>query len=81
MELVIDGRGQVRCIYGEEIDLAVLGQLSIRRASHVEPDSDGRWWADLAPVSGPRLGPFDRRTKALTSETQWLESHWLIQPS
>ena len=77
MELVIDCRGGVRCVYGEEIDLSVLGQVSIRRASHVEPDGDGRWWADLAPVSGPRLGPFGRRTEALASETQWLRTHWL----
>ncbi len=37
MELRIDRQGQVVCIYGEEIDLACLGPLSIRRASHVEP--------------------------------------------
>jgi hypothetical protein len=77
MELVVDSRGQVRCIYGEEIDLRVLGKLSICRASHVEPDSDGRWSADLAPISGPRLGPFDRRTEALASEAQWLQANWL----
>jgi hypothetical protein len=81
MELVIDRRGDVRCVYGEEIDLALLGQLSIRRASHVEPDSDGRWWADLAPVGGPRLGPFDRRTEALACEARWLNVHWLPEPS
>jgi hypothetical protein len=77
MELVVDCRGGVRCVYDEEIDLSLLGQLSIRRASHVEPDPFGRWWADLAPVGGPRLGPFGRRAEALASEAQWLRTHWL----
>ena len=39
-----------------------------RRASHVEPDADGRWWADLSPVAGPRLGPFEVRSAALDAE-------------
>lgn len=61
MQLVIDPLGQVHCLYDETIDLSVLGALDIRRASHVEPDTSGHWWADLAPVGGPALGPFDRR--------------------
>jgi hypothetical protein len=77
MQLVIDRQGNVRCVYGEEIDLAALGQLSIRRGSHVEPDSDGKWWADLSPVKGPRIGPFDRRSDALDAEGAWLEKFWL----
>jgi hypothetical protein len=77
MELRIDPRGQVVCVYGEAIDLAVLGEPSIRRASHVEPDDQGRWWADLAPVGGPRLGPYARRSQALAAEVGWLEAHWL----
>ena len=43
MELLISPSGQARCIYSEEIDLAVLGALSISRGSHVEPDENGRW--------------------------------------
>jgi hypothetical protein len=39
MRLVIDARGVVRCLYGEEIELAALGSLSISRASQVEPDA------------------------------------------
>ena len=41
MQLVIEPGGQVRCLYGETVDLACLGVLSIRRASHVEPDTMG----------------------------------------
>jgi hypothetical protein len=32
-------------------------------------------------VGGPRLGPFDRRTKALACEARWLIVHWLPEPS
>ena len=77
MNLLIDPRGQVHCLYGEAVDLAVLGSLSIRRASHVEPDEQGRWWADLSPVDGPMLGPFEQRSQALEAEAAWLESHLL----
>ena len=39
MELVIDRAGRVSCIYDETLELARLGTLTIRRASHVEPDT------------------------------------------
>lgn len=77
MRLVIEPAGSVRCLYGEAIDLAALGQLAIRRGSHVEPTPDGQWLCDLAPVAGPVLGPFGCRSEALTAEVAWLESHWL----
>ena len=74
MLLQIDPQGQITCLYSEAIDLSALGELSIQRASHVEPDEHGQWWADLAPVSGPRLGPFARRSEALQAERIWLEN-------
>jgi hypothetical protein len=77
MDLVVRSSGQVRCIYDELIDLNTLGTVAIRRASHVEPDDQGRWWADLKPVDGPTLGPFTLRSDALAAERRWLESHWL----
>ena len=80
MHLVIDAQGTVRGVYAEAIDLSRLGDLSIRRASHVEPDAQGRWWADLAPVGGPTLGPFNRRSEALTAELAWLQDHWFGEP-
>jgi hypothetical protein len=79
MDLVIDRTGQVRCIYAEAIDLATLGQPVIRRASHVEPDGEGRWSADLRPVAGPVLGPFHHRSEALAAESAWLHAHWLLR--
>ena len=81
MQLVITPEGTGRCVYGEEIDLHALGRLAIARGSHVEPGNDGRWYADLSPVEGPCLGPFNRRTAALVAEVNWLESNWLTRPS
>ena len=75
MELVVDAGGDVRCIYGEELDLREIGKLQITRASHVEPDRDGFWWADLGPVAGPVLGPFKNRAEALEAERGWLVGH------
>ena len=72
MELVVDADGAVRCIYGEELDLRELGKLQITRASHVEPDRDGFWWADMGPVGGPVLGPYGNRSEALGAEREWL---------
>ena len=77
MLLRIDPGGGVRCVYGEAIDLTVLGAVAIRRASRVEPDAQGRWWAELGPVGGPTLGPFRQRSDALAAERSWLEEHWL----
>jgi len=80
MQLLVSPGGAVRCIYSEAINLAQLGRPAIARASHVEPDAEGRWFADLSPVDGPRLGPFVRRSDALAQETSWLEAHWLVRP-
>ena len=77
MELIVLPNGSVRGVYDEAIDLAALGKLAIRRASHVESDASGRWVADLAPVAGPRLGPFALRSQALAAETLWLAEHLL----
>ena len=77
MQLVIDSGGVVRCIYSEAIDLAALGSPAISRASHVEPDQQGRWWADMGPVGGGVLGPFSNRSEALAAEQAWLKANWL----
>ena len=76
MQLIISPTGTIRCIYAETIDLGRLGELAIRRASHVEPTANG-WVADLSPVAGPTLGPFSSRSLALAAEAAWLEANWL----
>ena len=77
MQLIVRPDGCIQCVYAEAIDLTQLGQLLIVRGSHVEPDPSGRWFVDLAPVSGPRLGPFLKRSDALAAEIHWLETYWL----
>ncbi len=72
MELVVGVDGSVRCIYDEALDLREIGKLQITRASHIEPDRDGFWWADMGPVDGPVLGPYGSRTEALGAERGWL---------
>jgi hypothetical protein len=69
--------GAVRFVYDDALrDLLALGQSSIRRASHVEPSRDGRWTADLGPMQGPVLGPFETRAAALDAERAWLVHHF-----
>ena len=77
MQIRISSGGDVHCIYDELLDLRTLGQVHIERASNVEPTSEGQWIADLEPVSGPRLGPFERRSGALEAEREWLEKNRL----
>ena len=74
---VHDADGTVRCVYAEAVDLPAPGRPEIRRASHVEPTSDGRRTADLSPVGGPTLGPFARRGEARSAELEWLDRHRL----
>ena len=78
MQLVIGSQGEIRCLYGEAIDLHALGAMTIARGSHVEPTADGQWLVDLSPVDGPTLGPFLLRSQALQAEQAWLND-WLTQ--
>ena len=65
-------------IYTDDMrPLLLEGQATIRRVSHVEPNAHGWWQADLAPVKGPVLGPFQFRQQALDAEIVWLEEYAL----
>ena len=76
MTLVVVGN-TVTGIYNDDVYTVLrgLGVASVQRASHVEPGTDGLWYADLAPVGGPVLGPYQRRQDALTAEVVWLDEH------
>jgi hypothetical protein len=78
MMLVVTRHGTVRTVYCEAIELSEIGRIDIRRGSHVEPNANGQWMADLSPVDGPTLGPFDNRSEALAAELSWLNEHWLL---
>ena len=75
MDLFIAPGGVVTAIYAETIDLEAIGKSTISRASHVEPDESGHWFAQI--VNGPNLGPFAKRSEALTAEINWLTENRL----
>ena len=77
----ISPAGTVQFIYRDALrPLLTAGDGHIRRASHVDPTTDGRWTADLTPMKGPILGPYPTRADALTAETEWLTQNWLRRP-
>ncbi len=75
MDLFVAPNGGVTAIYAEDIDLRSFGTPTIIRASHVEPDESGQWFALM--VDGPTLGPFLKRSDALAAEIDWLIRHRL----
>jgi hypothetical protein len=76
MQLVINPQGIVQCLYGETIDLAALGSLAITRASHVEPDADGCWWACSRWYSD-RSQP-NRKTTSVVVDVENFHWHFLL---
>lgn len=80
IQIVIAG-GEVRFIHDDDLAEAMrgFGTSTTARASHVEP-TEGGWKADLAPVQGPVLGPFPRRSTALEVEVEWLQQHRTPKP-
>ncbi len=75
MKIAFLPEGKAFMVYTEVFDLSNLGSYSHRRASHVEPTEKGSWRADLSPVGGPLIGPFQKRSEALSAEQDWLERH------
>jgi len=76
MEITLLVGSQVHAIYSDDAAemLELVGNVSIARASHVEP-AQGGWSADMSPVGGPILGPFDRRGAAIDAEIAWLKEN------
>ncbi len=75
----VDSTGIVTFIWHD--DLAGIldeGVATVRRASNVEPNADGKWTADLSPVGGPTFGPYTLRQDALDAEVEWLDRHLAI---
>jgi len=81
MEIRIN-KDEVRFIYNDDLLKAMkeLGSVDIKRASHVEPNSNGNWTVDLTPVNGPIIENYQRRDEALKSEVDWLLKNKIPQP-
>lgn len=74
VDITIEEDGTLRAIYCDElVPLLAEGDVTIRRASHVEPTTDGKWEADMSPSGGGVLGPFVTRGEALAAEVAWLK--------
>lgn len=72
----IDENGTLSFIYSDNLrGFNQLGEVSTSRASHVEPIEGGKWTADMEPVEGPVLGPFDTRQEALDTEVEYLKEN------
>ncbi len=78
VQIVVEANGEVKFIYSDDLaDLINMGDVEVRRASHVEPIASGGWSSDMSPVGGPILGPFNLRAEALSAEVQWLQENIL----
>ena len=81
LELFVRPGGRVACVHSDEAAafLRRLGQgpPATRRASHVEPNDDGTWRADLAPSGGPVLSPYETRAEAVAAELSWIRENVL----
>ncbi len=77
MKVKVRPDGSVVHIYSDKVNLSGIGKATIKRASHVEPDENNKWEADMSPSGGKVLGPFDTRSEALAAEVAWLEENIL----
>lgn len=82
-QIIINSNGTIRFIHNDDIAevFIKLGEAKTTRASYVEPLSSGKWEADLTPVWGPILGPFNRRDEAVSAEIEWLQNHNIPIPT
>lgn len=73
--------GVIEFIYDDDLKGFIddSEEKKVFRASHVEPDGTGDWWADLSPINGPKLGPFSKRQDALDAEVNWIQNNYLRQ--
>lgn len=76
MILSVSPTGRLKAIYHDDLRALIdQGEARITRASAVEPDEAGKWWADMS-LSGfdIKLGPYDLREDALKAERAFLEA-------
>lgn len=69
--------GCIKHIYNEDIDLSSIGEQQVKRASVVDPEDNGKWFADLSLSGGQKVTGFDKRSDALKYEINYLEENIL----
>ena len=76
--ITVQRDGTMKFVYDDRLKgLMQQGHATITRASHVEPTPDNEWGADMSPVGGPMLGPFNTRQEALDAEVEWINHNVL----
>lgn len=72
---------EIRFIHSDELlkHMKDAGSVEIKRASHVEPNENGKWTVDMSPVGGPKFGDFSTRKEALDAEVDWLNENKIPQ--
>lgn len=78
LTVTIDANGRASMVYDDALVpvlKALGGEVTVERASHVEPAPGGGWTADMGPSGGPVLGPFPLREQALAAEREWLSEN------
>jgi hypothetical protein len=77
LKILVTQKGTLKFIHDDSLKIILdQGTALVRRASHVEPSPDGKQWsADMTPVGGDVLGPFDTKKKALAAEIKWLNNN------
>ena len=90
-DVIVNEDGSLQAIYNDDlVEIFTLGHSRIRRASNVEPSTNGRdgWVVDMEPCGGPVLFadgvsltvrdphrlPFTTRKAALDAEVAWLKA-------
>lgn len=77
--VIVNDRGELSFVWDDALaPLRGLGATEIHRVSHVEPTIGGQWTADLSPIGGPLLGPFDLHAHAIEAEKEWVDG-WLAK--
>jgi hypothetical protein len=71
LEITITESGDVQCLAPDDLDLRAVGQLFVRRASHVEYDNARECWVVTLP-NGRELGTYATRGEGLAAEVVFL---------
>lgn len=76
--LFINEDGGIMFVHDDEVAESLDTGIPplIRRASHVEPTTDGKWSVDVAPIAGSPtpmvIGTWPSRNAALCAEVEWV---------
>ena len=73
--VLFSSTGEAVFLYDDALSPVLdIGQATIKRASHVEPEGL-QWVADMSPLGGPKSKPFNTREEALQWERDWVWSN------